>query len=915
LIVQALMAAVFASAAVSAAAAGEVAPTPSLKPAVAETTASGTESQIISETDFDALRGALDAASKPRHADALAAAGRIDDPTARDLALWAYFYADDPDVDWRELAAFIDGHPDWPSISRLERLVEKRMPEDVRRGAAAEWFEAHPPSTGEGKLRLARAIDRRDAPRADALVRAAWIEHDWSSLEEKAILREFGDRLRTEDHLDRIDALLWGRRITAAKRMIDLAPDYARRAVETRIALLSGDRNGDQLFAMLPDVERLDGGVMHAAVRYARRDEREPDAIALVLNTPADPAFRRDLDAWWLELRLLARWALKNGRFHDAYALASVHSLPADGPGYVDYADAEFFAGWIALRFLDRPRDADLHFQRLQDAVGSPISLSRAYYWRGRAADAAGDRAGAEVHYASAAAYANTYYGQLAADELGFEAVVPFDLGVDPAEIGAADRRTFASDPLVRALTLLGEAGDVRRYRIFSHHLAANRRDAVEIALLSEMAARFDVHDAGVRAGKYAVRSGLFLPNVVYPLVDVPDQAERYVEPALILGLSRQESEFNPRAYSSAGARGPMQLLPSTAAITARKEGLPYRRSWLLDRPDYNFVVGAAHLSHLLERFEGSYVMTLAAYNAGPHRVDRWIEEYGDPRAPDVDPVDWVELIPFSETRNYVMRVLENTQVYRQRLAASDVRGGRFAARATTSGDLARGGTGGRAGRIAPPTPVLARLALKQSSEGVQPAPPDYGDLARRLAAIDRSRDRARRAGNVKPPAPAAAASPALGPTEPADRVSSPSPAADGAPSPGGPLAYAPGEPQLLLEDESPAAEAGPASDPSAPTPAAERRVPGSDEGCRRLAARADGTIVCLDAPADGECAVAAPESEDAAADAPGDALEDADDLNLRALARLRDARSNDKSPAAGGAPCPPVDADDAGRP
>ncbi|MEO1310001.1 MAG: transglycosylase SLT domain-containing protein [Pseudomonadota bacterium] len=864
-----LIALVFASGGTAAAAD----PTPSLKPA-APTDRDPVASGLLSPSDFKAFETAVELARDGKDARVRAAAVSIGDPVARDAALWVYYRTNDPDVDWRALARFIDEHDDWPSMSLLRRYAEQRMPESLPSKEALAYFGKHAPLTGEGKFRFAEELWKdRERDRARALIRSAWIEHDYSSSEEKAILKEFGKRLSSEDHVDRVDRLLWGRRITAARRMVDLLPDYAKPGTAARIALLAGDRNGEQLFARLNDRQRLDGGVMHAAVRYARRDEREEEAIRRVLSVPSGAAFARDVDAWWLERRLLARWALKTGLFYDAYALAASHGLTVAGNGYLAYSDAEFFAGWIALRFLNEPRDADLHFQRLEEVVSSPISLARARYWRGRAADALGDRAAAEVNYAAAAAYPNTYYGQLSADAIGAVSELEFAAPLQPVRPGVA--AAFEERPLVKATALFGEIEDGGYFRLFAHHIARGLTAEDEVRLLAAIGERYKAPDTGVRAGKYAVQDGLFIPDVTYPDVDVPGQAEDFVERALILGLSRQESEFNPRAYSSAGARGPMQLLPSTASITARKEGFPYRRSWLLDRPDYNFVIGAAHLSHLLKRYDGSYVMTLAAYNAGPHRVDRWIDDYGDPRADDVDPVDWVELIPFSETRNYVMRVMENMHVYRHLAASKDgalfSETGGFDPRASMSADLARGGERGRAGRLSPPTPVLAALAAERASSGDQPALPDYAAAQAVIAAIDARSTRL----------PAIEKAPRQ--TETRSRVAQTRTKPDAEPAPADPV-WPEDEPRLLLDDPQPAAP-GPqdAAPLAAETPAAPTFK------CRKLAARPDGAIICLD----GRRPVIVCPAPKAADEDDAPAVS-ADDLNSRELRALRGVPTGD---------------------
>ena len=340
---------------------------------------------------------------------------------------------------------------------------------------------------------------------------------------------------------------------------------------------------------------------------------------------------------------------------------------------------------------FDDPERAEKHFAALTASVSAPISLARGYYWMGRAAEARGVLDLANRRYAQAAEHRYTYYGQLAAEKIGGEALMRRFESI--ATASAADKALFSSRPIVAALKILSDLEDDRTFLIFSYHADDQLETPGEYLELADLAARIGATHASVRAGKVSVKRKAFAPEVSYPVVFVPDEATRFAPAEVILGLSRQESEFNPRAYSRAGARGLMQLIPSTAKITARKERLRYSRSALLDDPIYNMTIGSAHLSHLFDKYDGSYIMTFAAYNAGASRVTQWVERYGDPRSANIDPLDWVENIPFSETRNYVQRVLENTQVYRSIFDEQPIPG-------RLSGDLERGGSAKRVGAL-----------------------------------------------------------------------------------------------------------------------------------------------------------------------------------------------------------------------
>lgn len=620
---------------------------------------------------------------------AKASAASISDPIARSLAEWFYFYAEDPKVDIAEADAFLDAHPDWPAQAKIRSHVEKRMGDTTPERAVLDFFETRDPVTGAGKLQLARALfsaGERDA--ALLHVREAWVDHDFILSDEQKLLANYGGSLSHDDHAARVDRLLWDRQVTAARRVFSRLDSRHRRMAEARAALLLRAASGPALFYALPEDDRLDPGVLLAAVRYYRRSGEEPRAVALALQAPADPDLLRNPVRWWEERQLLMRWALKERQYKDAYALAAGHGLK---PG-AEFAEAEFNAGWIALRFLGAPERAETHFTALANAVGTPISLARAYYWLGRAAEAKGETQTASARYRVAASYAYTFYGQLAAERLQEER--PATTFAQPVTPTPAEQARFASRPVVAALRILSELDDDQAFLTFAYHVDDELESPGEYVELARLAERKGATHVAVRAGKVGVGRGAFAAEVVYPLIFVPDEATRFAPAEIILGLSRQESEFNPRAYSRAGARGLMQLLPTTAQITARKEGLRYSRSALLDDPIYNLTIGSAHLSHLFRRFNGSRVMTFAAYNAGASRVDEWVERYGDPRSGDVDPVDWIEQIPFAETRNYVQRVLENTQVYRARLTAQPIAG-------KLAGDLEVGGPSKRAGLLA----------------------------------------------------------------------------------------------------------------------------------------------------------------------------------------------------------------------
>ncbi|MEZ5914583.1 MAG: transglycosylase SLT domain-containing protein [Parvularculaceae bacterium] len=645
----------------------------------------------MSVDDLSRVREVKSALDRRDFASAKSLGALVADPTARSLAQWYYFDAEDPQVSIEDTRAYLDANPDWPSQNKIQGHAEERMLWTTPPQTILEFFDHRDPLTGAGKLQLARAQFATGAREAGlAHLRDAWINENFDLADEQRLIANYSGRLTNEDHAARTDRLLWARQVTSARRVFSRLDAGERRKAEARAALLTAARNAERLYNHLSEADREDAGVALAAVRYFRRKHEEPRAVSIVRNAPDDAETLRAPDRWWYEQNLLMRWAMKNGQYADAYAMASHHALT---PGTSDFAEAEFAAGWIALRFLNEPARAEQHFAALTANVGAPISLARGWYWLARAAEAMGETEKATARYEKAAEHIYTFYGQLAAEKIGGEALMRhFE---PPAPATPEEKARFAARPASAALRMLTDIRDERAFLIFAYHIDDMLGSRGEFRELADLAIAMNAPHVAVRAGKVAVRNDAFSADIAYPDVAVPNSAARFAPAEIILGLSRQESEFNPRAYSRAGARGVMQLIPSTALATARKEGLKYSRSALLDDPDYNMTLGSAHLSHLIARFDGSWIMTFAAYNAGANRVDQWVDAYGDLRSAGIDPLDWIEQIPFEETRNYVQRVLENSQIYRSRLTGKAIAG-------ALSGDIERGGASSRIGAVAP---------------------------------------------------------------------------------------------------------------------------------------------------------------------------------------------------------------------
>jgi soluble lytic murein transglycosylase len=586
-----------------------------------------------------------------------AAARALDDSLQRTALEWIALKTS-PQADYARLAKFGAAHPDWPANTWIRYRQEAALYNDrAHPEVTAALFSADPPRSTAGKLALARialAAGRRDE--AGALVRAIWRDDDFDGWTERAVLTDFSSLLSSADHHYRAERLLYAEKIAPALRAAALAgPDALAHAKAWAGAI--GRPLTDAAWSALPTAMKSDLGLVYVRVQTLRRADRVLEAALLIKNAPRAAAFV-DGDRWWEERRMVARRLLDGGLNKDAYALCAEHSTVSI-PSRVD---AEFHAGWIALRFLGDSERAASHFAAAAAVAETPLAIARAAYWQGRAAEQARRADEAQQFYERAAAYPIAYYGQLAGEKLHRPALAlrtPANL-----PIGAARNEATEIVDLLYGARLDGYA------RGLAFDAAGAYADEAQLAALAEVAAARRDGVASVEIGKLATARGFALDESGFPTFGVPDFAPlaSSAELAAIYSVARQESEFAGAAASGAGAKGLMQILPSTARDTARRMGVPFDPARLTADIAYNTQLGAAYLGQLLDAEGGSYVLALAAYNAGGGRVQQWIDAYGDPRQANVDPVDWVESIPFDETRDYVQRVSENLAVYRMRL-------------------------------------------------------------------------------------------------------------------------------------------------------------------------------------------------------------------------------------------------------
>ncbi len=590
-------------------------------------------------------------------ADGDAASVGVKDPIERAALDWiALKNGATPD----RLQAFASAHPDWPALSWIREAREswffngRPTPAEVDAN-----FAKHPPETSLGVIAAARAamVDGRRQQATDD-IRALWRDRDLDPRAETVVLKEFGVLLTRADHKYRADRLLYAEKAAQALRAAALAgPDV----VALALARLEGARGplSARAIASVPANLQKDPGLLFARVQDARRSNRTVEAAAWLALAPKDAATLIDPDKWWSERRMIAREFLDRGAPDRAFAVCA-DAVTVSAPAQVD---AAFHAGWIALRFLNDAAKAAPYFTAADKAAITPLAVSRANYWRGRAAEALDKSDEAHAFYAKAAGYPIAYYGQLAAKKL--------ETPIAPRDAGAAaegDSRAEAT----RAIEIYYDAGLDDFGNSLAYIAAQTWTDPSQIAALGRMLRAKGSATANVVYGKLATERGFPVDETAFPTFGLPSFAPlaRSADTASVLAIARQESEFIWRAASGAGAKGLMQILPSTAQSTARRAGVPYDFGRLINDPAFNLQLGAAFLGQLQDDEGGSTEMVFAAYNAGAGRVAQWIAAYGDPRLGKVDLVDWVERIPYDETRDYVERVSENLGIYKARLAA-----------------------------------------------------------------------------------------------------------------------------------------------------------------------------------------------------------------------------------------------------
>jgi soluble lytic murein transglycosylase len=620
------------------------------------------KSKFYSQKDFALAKKAVSEMKKSDWTNALKTAKKAKDKSIYNFVEWRHLLTEGNKASFYDYLNFINANKDYPRLGRIKYLAEHKLSnEKITPGKIIDWFGDEEPLSGYGKMILGESyVLTGQIEQGKKLIKDGWITADLSKTELSLFRKKFKNYLNAEDYIQRADYLAWENKYWDLKRMLRYLPKDYELLYNARQLLMSKSYGVDQAIKNVPDRFKNDAGLNFDRLKWRRKRGRIDSSAEILLNVKNTKDYLVRPDKWWDEREIISRSLIYEKKYELAYKIASNHAL-IEGS---DYAAAEWMSGWIALSFLDDPLLSKDHFQNFYNNVSYPISTSRGAYWLARSYKALGDKENSKKWFEEAAKYLTTYYGQLAFLELNPNK--NFELSKD-MEVDKKYREKFYSKELVKITYLLDELNEDKYTKFILRHLANENIENGSEILASELSTNIGRFDFAIQIAKIASYEKRFHNKFNYPIISTPKNinGRKIPESAFILSIIRQESEFDLSANSHAGAKGLMQLMPYTAKLVAKQAKLPYVKSRLTTDPEYNINLGSHYVAGLILDYDGAYPFAIAAYNAGPNRVKYWKKINKDPQKKQIDYVDWIELIKFRETRNYVQRVLENYNVYR----------------------------------------------------------------------------------------------------------------------------------------------------------------------------------------------------------------------------------------------------------
>jgi len=583
---------------------------------------------------------------------------KINDEVARKIIIWRWLIADDGVSSKKDLENFYQSSTTWPKINKVKAKIEsKKVTNDIKK--TLDWFQENPPITPIAKIKLSEILIKNNfIEEGNWLLKEAWVNNSFSYSEEKYILKSYKNIITNSENTKRLENLIWKRQWSSANRQLKRVSSDIKQFSIAKIKLSRRRGNVDQAIKNVPKSLINEESLIYERVKWRRKARLEKPSLELLLSYHGEYSYPKK---WWREINYHTRKQLSYKNYKLATKILEQYNLSSK-----DYlSEAQWLAGWLSLTFNKDYKSAYKYFSKMFLEVKTPISKARASYWAGKASEEIGNKEDLKIWYDRAAAFPATFYGQLALKKLNRELFLPSQ----NTEFDQDEFKKFKENELVRALILLLQVENRKLSRIFAMHLVDQAKNTKDILMLSKILKDFNQVSFSIFAGKKAIYNNIYIPSLNFPVpnTELMNLINKNTEIPLpvTLAITRQESAFDVKAKSRAGARGLMQLMPRTARITAKKNNYKYKRIYLTSRPAYNVKIGSFYFKEMLNKFNGSYVLALAAYNAGPSRVNRWLKTYGDPRKNEIDPVTWMELIPISETRNYVQRVIEGIYMYR----------------------------------------------------------------------------------------------------------------------------------------------------------------------------------------------------------------------------------------------------------
>ncbi len=619
-------------------------------------------SKYYNKKDFNLAKKAMSEMKKANWTNAIKLAKKAKDKSIFNFIQWRHLLTKGNRASFYEYKDFIENNENYPRIGRIKYLAEHKLStKTISPKKIIDWFGTSEPLSGFGKMILGESyISTGSKDKGIKLLKEGWIYADLSKSELKLYRKKFKKFLNSTDYINRADYLAWNYKYWDLKRMLRYLPKEYQLLYTARQLLMSKSYGVDNAISNVPEKFKNDAGLNYDRLKWRRKRGRVDSSVEILLKIKNTKDYMVRPDKWWFEREIISRSLIYKKKYELAYKIASNHGLTEGS----EYAAAEWMSGWIALSFLKNPLLAKNHFEKFYNNVGYPISVARGAYWLGKSYEKLGNKELSKQWFTESSKYLTTYYGQLSFMEL-----YPnenFELSKD-IEVNNDYRNYFFKKEIVKLVYLLDELDEDKYAKYILRHLANENISKGSEVLAAELATKIERFDFAIQISKLASYEKRFHNKYNYPIISTPSHinGRKIPETAFILSIIRQESEFDLKANSHAGARGLMQLMPYTAKLVAKQAKLPYSKSRLTSDPEYNINLGSHYIAGLILNYDGAYPFAIAAYNAGPKRVRYWKKINKNPQKNQINYVDWIELIKFKETRNYVQRVLENYNVYR----------------------------------------------------------------------------------------------------------------------------------------------------------------------------------------------------------------------------------------------------------